>query len=216
MKTCLALLYLLLSWQMLTAQAADPETPQRSEHTTWRENNVRVASNVESTGLPTFTVPQEFRTTLKEYRKSWTRLSNLQFSGLHWNQSVVVYTNKNPEIYRSNYAIYQKYASGDAEEVDKLQFASYPIGTILLKENYVSSDNVVSAPASIALMIKREKNYDATTGDWQFVQFNASGRVLANGSSKDATVATACTQCHQSMAPRDYVFTHFYDAVVAR
>lgn len=158
-----------------------------------------------------FKIPNELTPLLKGYRKNWRRMTNPEQSGLHWNQGIIVYMNKNHNVYTNNH---EKYSKSLSEESDSSQakntFLTYPVGTILLKENYFVEDGVITAPASIAMMIKREKNYDNSTGDWQFVQFDPTGHIMVNGNSKNTTVATACTQCHQSIAVRDYVFsTHF-------
>ena len=165
-----------------------------------------------------FKIPNELTPLLKGYRKYWRRMTNPEQSGLHWNQGIIVYMNKGNNIYANNY---EKYIKSLSEESDSSQakntFLTYPVGTILIKENYFVEAGVMTTPASIALMIKREKNYDNSTGDWQFVQFDPTGRIIVNGNSKNTAVATACTQCHQSIAARDHVFsTHLANSAARK
>ena len=158
-----------------------------------------------------FKIPNELTPLLKGYRKHWRRMTNPEQSGLHWNQGIIVYMNKGHKIYANNHEKYIKSLSEESDSSEaKNTFLTYPVGTILIKENYFVEDGVITVPASIAMMIKREKNYDNSTGDWQFVQFDPAGRIMVNGNSKNTAVATACTQCHQGIAVRDHVFsTHF-------
>lgn len=158
-----------------------------------------------------FVLPKEFAVLLKDYRKNWKRMTAPEPSALHWNQKIVVYTSKGQEVYENNHKKHIQALRDDSDNAQgKPGFLSYPVGTVLLKENYFTAGGEVQAPASIALMIKREKGYDNTMGDWQFVQFDPSGRLMVSGNSKNTAVANACTQCHQGMAMRDYVFSTYF------
>ena len=48
-----------------------------------------------------FQLPDTLKNSLKDYRHTWLRLTGFDFSGLHWNQFVVIYVNKGAEIYKN-------------------------------------------------------------------------------------------------------------------
>ena len=53
----------------------------------------------------------------------------------------------------------------------------------------------------IQFMVKDSRKY-AATGGWGFAQFD-------NGKSADEAVLRTCLPCHQAVASRDFVFTHY-------
>lgn len=172
------------------------------------------SANVLDPGAPSqFTVPPSLLPLLQDYPKKLTRLSGIEPSGLHWNQGIVVYANTKGDVYRHNYMSYQKFLSYDEDEDDdanKVAFKTYAPGTILLKENYVTSSHPFVKPASVTVMMKQAKGYDPAMGDWRFVQFDTAGNITVDGSSQDSTVNLVCAFCHRSMVDRDYVFSTVY------
>jgi hypothetical protein len=155
-----------------------------------------------------FKVPEALEPALHDYRQEWTRLTDLQPSGLHWQQGIVIYSNRGGEIYRENHVRQQRdLEEGERDGQQNSQFDTYADGTVLLKENYFLAPGGHTKPASVTVMLKREKGYDPAMGDWQFVQFDASGQITLNGNSKDQQVQNACGFCHRGVAERDYVFS---------
>ena len=158
--------------------------------------------------LPAFTMPAALEPVLQQYRQGWTQATALERSALHWNQGVVIYLNQGMARYRNNHAVQKDMRHGEElTETRSSGFTVYSPGTIVLKENYVLEHGGPPRPASVTAMIKRENGYDPAMGDWQFVQFDPTGQILVNGSSRDPGVDAACAACHRGMVERDYVFS---------
>ena len=167
-----------------------------------------------------FKIPPTLSSLLKNYRAQWIQLTDLEFSGLHWNQGIVVYINKNHKVFANNYISSLKHAEGldaedegcnkDDEKKCESPFLSYETGTVVLKENYLLENGVPQQPSTVTLMIKRQPGYDPSAGDWQYIQFDAAGRILADGNSKNSATSIICAECHHNMVDRDYIFSTFY------
>ena len=163
-------------------------------------------------GLETtpFTIPEPYRDLLADYRKSWHRLTGINPSALHWNQSIVVLINQSESVYRHNYLTYMKQLEDDFDDEDEIQFETYPTGTVLLKEHYAIQVGQPVTGLTVALMIKRQPGYAPDHGDWQYVQFSASGQLMIDGRGSDPLVWAQCASCHQNIAERDFVFHSYY------
>ncbi|MBL8993416.1 MAG: cytochrome P460 family protein [Spirochaetia bacterium] len=148
----------------------------------------------------------------KNYRLNFKRITGFEYSGLHWNQGVVVYINKHVDAYWENYKLYIE----QLEEEDrsrKFNFKKYPVGTVLVKENFNLGKGTQKVPISAqtaTVMVKREVGYDKEGNDWEYVRFNTKGKVLLDGNSKDPAVKRSCYDCHRNVEARDYVFSTFY------
>ncbi len=159
-----------------------------------------------------FEVPTADRTTMKDYRNTWTRLTGFEFSGLHWNQFITVYTDKGEETYQNNYLQYITWYE-DPDEFEELPpYADYSVGATILKENFSVEAGKPGAPLSVTAMVKHEPGYDAANGDWEYLQFDANGRVLLRGNSSNPQVEENCANCHRHVANRDYIFSQVYSA----
>ena len=158
-----------------------------------------------------FSFPENYQEAFKDYRNKWTRLTNYEFSGLHWKQFIVIYVNKEPLNYVKNYAEYSRVYLDEEEdeEAQSANFIKYPEGTIFLKEHYVAIEGKPAAPVSTVIMKKREKGYDSKNGDWEYAQFAVDGSVIMKGDSKAPAVKQNCAACHKGMAERDYIFASF-------
>jgi hypothetical protein len=156
-----------------------------------------------------FKAPPVMSDLLKDYRQTWLRLTELEPSGLHWNQRVMIYINRYDDVYRSNHDIYRK-SLADEDEEEEQHFTPYPYGTVLLKENYIVDGQGSLKPVSVTIMMKHEKDYDPSMGDWHFVQFDPAGNMIVNGSSQNPGVKVLCASCHANIAERDYVFSTLY------
>jgi hypothetical protein len=169
-----------------------------------------------------FKVPEQYGNDLKDYREKFIRLTRLEFSGLHWNQGIVIYINRNYKTYVDNYIGYLKLSEGlededpceegdDPEEDECVElFSDYAAGTIVLKENYLLKDRVPETPLMVTLMIKHEPGYDPEHGDWEYAQFDSSGKLIISGNATDPNVNKVCAECHINMSGRDYLFSTFY------
>jgi len=162
-----------------------------------------------------FALPKTDIALTKDYRKNWVRLTGFEYSGLHWRQFVAIFVNKGADIYRDNYLAYLALYRDDDDDEDEGEeesegvFQAYPVGTIFLKENYQSSSGKPGDPTTLTLMVKKQKGYDSSGGDWQYLQSDVNGNILLEGDSRDPAIKAACSDCHSNMAERDYVFSTF-------
>ena len=92
---------------------------------------------------------------------------------------------------------------------DDTEFDLFVPGTVLLKEHYRNENGQPGAPESITLMIKREKGYDPTSGDWEYSQFDTNGNMMMEGNSQRNKIFHNCTKCHANVKERDYIFTTY-------
>ncbi|CAM2005388.1 cytochrome P460 family protein [Acanthopleuribacter pedis] len=149
---------------------------------------------------------EELKAMIADYRTKWTRVSGLQFSGMHWGQSVLVYINQKPEIYKHNHLTYLREFE-EFDEDEEYEYTPYPVGTILLKENFLVNLAEKTQPLTQTIMIKREAGYDKEMGDWEYVQISQDGKLIVRGAgSRDAAVAAVCGNCHKNLSNRDYIF----------
>ncbi len=164
-----------------------------------------------------FVVPAELAE-IDRYRKGWHRLSGFEYSGLHWNQFIILYVNQAPGIYRHNYNRYlDEFAEddwGDEEDESPARsgFRFYPPGTIFIKENFRVSEGRPAAAVSLTVMKKHQPGYDPERGDWEFIQSDVDGRILNRGKASDPGIRAICSDCHANIADRDYIFSTFYSA----
>ena len=166
-------------------------------------------------GVYPFESPKEYAEKLENYRNTWTRVTGFEHSGLHWQQFVVVFINKDADVYEHNYNEYLRYYQDydedeDEDEITPPNFRSYSAGTIILKENFASEKGIPDNALTVTLMIKHEAGYDPSNGDWEYVQYSKNGNVIIAGNSQDPVVKEACASCHLNIADRDYVFANIF------
>lgn len=164
-------------------------------------------------GIYPFQLPEKYQSELKDYRTQWDRLTGFEHSGLHWQQFIAVFINKDAGVYENNYSEYLRYyqdSEEDEDEAEEPAFKPYSPGTIVLKENFDASSGTPHVPLSVTMMIKREPGYDSASGDWQYVQFDKSGKIILDGNAQDDVVNSTCAACHSNISDRDYVFANFY------
>ncbi|WP_046004383.1 cytochrome P460 family protein [Pseudoalteromonas rubra] len=165
-------------------------------------------------GVYPFKIPEQYRAELKGYRTQWKRVTGFEHSGLHWQQFIVVFLNKDARVYESNYLeylrLYQDYDEDEDEEEPVPNFKSYSEGTIVLKENFSAQSGSPHEALTITMMIKRQPGYSPTHGDWEYVQFDNQGKVLLAGKGSDSAIQKVCASCHESIKERDYIFANFY------
>jgi hypothetical protein len=158
-----------------------------------------------------FTIPDKYKSLIKNYPLSWKRLSGFEYSALHWEQFVLVYTKDNKDTYVSNHLEFMRVYEEDLDpEEDEVNYETYPVGTVLLKESFL---NVESRPGKSLLlsgMIKRKKGYDSSYGDWEYFQSSPDGKLLFSGNSTNAPVMKTCIECHGNISEKDFVFASHY------
>lgn len=162
---------------------------------------------ITSTTSP-FAAPTDpnLRKLIENYRAEWPRLTGLQYSGMHWGQSVIVFVNQHRDIYRRNHRTYLLEFE-EADEDETYEYTPYPVGTIFVKENFLLHIDQKAQALTLAIMIKHKPGYDPELGDWEFIQVGADGQTIVQGaSSKNPAVASLCGDCHKNLADRDYIF----------
>jgi hypothetical protein len=176
------------------------------------------ASSTDKSGTPfdvyPFVVPQNISVDLSNYRNQWDRLTGFEYSGLHWMQFIVVYSNTGKEVFLHNYKTYLDQFEAEEEEEDfDGSFQKYSEGAVVVKENYNSDHGRPGQATTLTIMIKHAPGYDADNGDWEYMQTDVSGNILLRGNSADVNVNKTCAECHANVAERDYVFSTFYSKV---
>lgn len=160
-----------------------------------------------------------------DYRKKWTRLTGFELSSLHWNQFVAVFINQSPEIYRNNHIEYLRTSQDDYDEDEDededeegsaavSRFKHYPVGTMVAKEGFTSNEGKPGSPTFLVIMKKREKGYDPSHGDWEYMQFAPDGTTMIRGKGSDPAVSKLCSSCHINVADRGYIFSSFFSGSV--
>jgi hypothetical protein len=146
---------------------------------------------------------------------SWAWLTGYEASGLHWNQFISLSMNKGIKEYKKNYALYlQSFLEDDDDEDEdeeetsatQSKYKTYPVGTTIVKENYLSDQGKPGDLSSVTVMHKREKGFDTGAGDWEYFQFGSDGQLFFRGGSKKLVVKHSCHSCHMNVAERDFVF----------
>jgi hypothetical protein len=108
-------------------------------------------------------------------------------------QEIKAHESKDPHFQR----VITVYVNKPGEKA-MMNGGKFPIGSIVVKEksNEVNKKVVLST-----VMIKREKGYNPTCGDWQFAALNADA-TKTDGDGK----LESCMKCHQDQAKRDFVY----------
>jgi len=158
----------------------------------------------------TFEFDQKQLPNSKNYQKKWNRMTGFEYSGLHWQQFIVVYTNIGERVYKHNFLQYSAWFDDPEDEDNEPQYQSYPSGTSFIKENYKMINGKPDKIESLTVMLKRDPGFNSDGGDWEYLQFNKDGVKMISGSGKDKQVNNTCASCHESVAERDYIFSNFY------
>ncbi len=91
------------------------------------------------------------------------------------------------------------YANGLARRAMEEKTPVFPQGSIIVRERLSSETS--QAPELLTVMVKREKGFNPTVGDWQFlVMDGAAKRVLRRETTG------SCSSCHASRESTDFVF----------
>jgi hypothetical protein len=150
-----------------------------------------------------------------DYRKNWHRMTGLNFSGMHWNQSVMVFLNRDPETYSFNHLEYLRRFEEDLDEeedADLLKpFLFYKPGTVVVKENFFTVKDQPITPVTLTVMIKHDPGYDPPNGDWEYIQISAAGDTIVAGKADEPAIKGLCSDCHNNMQDRDYLFHTMYN-----
>ncbi|MCL1067944.1 cytochrome P460 family protein [Shewanella olleyana] len=146
----------------------------------------------------------------ENYQSNWRRLTGFEHSGLHWEQFVVIYTNKGEQVYRHNFLQYSAWFDDPEDEDNQPIYKMYPTGTTFIKENYHMKQGKPSDAESITVMIKRQIGFNPAGGDWEYMQFSKNGEQIIKGKGSDKLVQQKCASCHENVSERDFIFSNFY------
>lgn len=157
-----------------------------------------------------FTVPKNLSIT--DYRKSYRKVSAIDFSALHWNHFVSIFVTKDgAKPYRKNFLEYLTVIEMEEEDEEyEPTFLPYPVGTVFVKEHFISKDGQPGPATQLSVMKKHAPGYDAAGGNWEYIQLTAAGKIVVQGHSQDPVVDSMCAQCHSNIADRDYIFSLNY------
>jgi hypothetical protein len=78
---------------------------------------------------------------------------------------------------------------------------TFPGGSIIIKEKYGREADGQSE--MITIMVKREKGFSSSVGDWEFVSAETENAVYKN------VDLSHCISCHQQRPDSDYVFRSY-------
>lgn len=161
---------------------------------------------------PVFKVPASYEKDFGNYRSKFKRMSGFEYSGLHWNNFVVVYVANDNSVYKKNYFEYLKFLDFDEEEEDEpgeFNYQQYPPGAVVVKENFLSSEGRPIQPLTLTTMIKMEPGYDPEHNDWLYIQSDIAGNIIMEGKYDKPQIHSACSDCHGNIKERDYIFSTF-------
>ncbi|MDC3332684.1 cytochrome P460 family protein [bacterium] len=148
------------------------------------------------------------------YRDSWKKLTGFEGSGLHWNSFIRIFVSNNAakQVYSNNFAQYLLWYEAydeDEDEAEDPSYKMYPVGSIIVKENYIKKNDKPGDPLALSIMVKRAPGFDKDFGDWEYLQVDPTGNVLMRGNSKSEIIKTSCQSCHSNVPEKDFVFSSF-------
>ena len=146
----------------------------------------------------------------KNYQKNWKRMTGFEYSGLHWDQFVVVYTNKGDAVYKHNFLEYSAWFDDPDDEDNEPVYKKYPEGTTFVKENYKITKGKPGDFDSATVMIKRYAGFDPDGGNWEYMQFDRKGKLILRGNAGNKLVNTTCANCHTNVDQRDFIFSNIF------
>jgi len=157
-----------------------------------------------------FTLSKDVSEVSVNYRTRWSRLTGFELSGLHWNQFVVIYTSSGLKTYKRNFYEHLKQIEADDEDEEyDPEYKTYPVGSVMLKENYLTNEGRPGKPTTLTLMIKRKPGFYPQGGDWEYIETDINGKIIIKGNGGDTAVKKRCASCHINIADRDYIFSTF-------
>ena len=79
---------------------------------------------------------------------------------------------------------------------------AFPVGSIIVKEKL--SERNSSSPELLTVMIKREKGFNLSTGNWEYMVTDGDGvSIQARGKLEN------CQGCHVTQPNNDYIFRSY-------
>lgn len=85
----------------------------------------------------------------------------------------------------------------------------FPVGSVIVKEKLASEKS--SAPELLTVMVKREADYNPSSGDWEYLVTDGKGeKVTAQGKLE------TCAACHLTQKAQDFVYRTYAPAGVEK
>lgn len=161
-----------------------------------------------------FKIPPKYQKDFVNYRQRFKRMSGFEFSGLHWNNFVVVYSGLDESVYKKNYFEFLKFLNMDEEDEEDedmiIDYQLYPVGAVVIKENYSNESSLPREPVSLTIMKKMPPGYNPKNGDWLYLQSDRDGNIMIEGKHGDPGVTKVCSECHSNIKERDFIFSTFF------
>jgi hypothetical protein len=86
---------------------------------------------------------------------------------------------------------------------------AFPEGSVIVKEKLPEKSSLT--PELLTVMIKRGKDFNPTSGDWEYMVVDGTGtKVSAQGKLEN------CQSCHSAKPDTDYVFRTYLPGTVRR
>ena len=79
---------------------------------------------------------------------------------------------------------------------------AFPSGAIIIREKLPNATS--QSPELLAVMMKREKGFNTTANDWEFLVLNGTATKVERREKKGQ-----CQQCHSSEKKKDFVFRNY-------
>ena len=101
----------------------------------------------------------------------------------------------------------------------------FPVGSVIVKQKLPlieaknskksqsksTTPTISLEPELLTIMIKREKDYDAKNGDWEYLVSDGAGKTVAQRGK-----LASCQGCHQPFAKTDYIVRSYLPAEVEK
>lgn len=145
----------------------------------------------------------------QDYRQTYEQVAGPLFSGMHWNHFIRVYSKHGTAAYRHNSQEFQRYYQSDEDWMEDLpepDYRTYPVGSVIIKENFWEVDNQPGKAHALTIMVKRAAGFDPDHGDWEYIELDRKGVERLRGNARQSEVALRCANCHESVKDRDYIF----------
>jgi len=183
-RSILLLVIIMLATFLVSAGCAQEEKKDQPKDT----------MNGETTGTPETTQPAE----TEQVETTPTEVEiDVAFLQDYTNWELVKKDLASPA---HNNAIKDVYVNSVGLDVFKSGTVPYPVGSIIVKENYANESGVKGSLAALTCMVKMEPGYDPENGDWAYVNTGPDKAATEKGK------VAMCSSCHAQAKDKDFVY----------
>jgi hypothetical protein len=104
---------------------------------------------------------------------------------------------RNPSPHRDKYISVYVNPIGQKEILAR-HVTTYPVGTVVVKDKFIGRTGGTTELSTV--MIKRERGYNPTGGDWEYAVLNGKSTLVERGR------IARCQSCHAARRNQDFVF----------